>query len=56
MTYYLVLTLLLGKTQVVFVSTAEFASIEACHERVEQFARLQMTTPFRITCRGEQRA
>jgi hypothetical protein len=54
--YYLVLSLSLVERRFEFVSTSEFASIEACHARAEQFARLQMTTPFRISCRGEQRA
>lgn len=56
MIYYLVLTLLLGGTPIEFASTVEFASIEACHERAEQLASLHMSTPWRITCRGEQRA
>jgi hypothetical protein len=56
MTYYLVLTLMLGGSPIEFVSTAEFASAEACHERAEQFARLHVSTPWQISCRGEQRA
>lgn len=56
MTYYLVLTLMLGGSPIEFVSTVEFASAEACHERAEQFAGLHVSTPWQISCRGEQRA
>lgn len=56
MTYYLVLTLMLGGSPIEFVSTAEFASEEACHERAEQLMSLRISTPGRVTCRGEYRA
>lgn len=56
MIYYLVFKLILGGTPIEFISTVEFASAEACHERAEQFARLHVSTPWQITCRGEQRA
>jgi hypothetical protein len=56
MIYYLVLTIMLGGSPFEFVSMAEFASEEACHERAEQMSRLHVSTPWRVSCRGEQRA
>jgi hypothetical protein len=56
MTYYLVLTIMLGGSPIEFVSMAEFSSEEACHERAEQMARLRVSTPWRVSCRAEQRA